>query len=174
MNITCGTCNGDGFVSFGDRHVENRKEVCGECGGHGRVEARTGETPGSSAPPSGDALYADESRRHTRALPAESLADPRVAVARALDPAPVATTAWTYQFDEHGGRDFTSSGYHVRENGTVRFTIDVAEMPDFDVSAEWDEAHRRYDSAEALAKAVVAALNAAGHRTRGSNDGESQ
>lgn len=72
MQITCGTCNGDGFVSFGDRHVENRKEVCPECHGHCMVEARTGEVPQASASPDGNSLYADSSRRHTQVVPPKS------------------------------------------------------------------------------------------------------
>jgi hypothetical protein len=59
MQITCGTCNGDGFVSYGDRHVENRKEVCPECRGETVVPMRTGETPGASASPDGVGTYAD-------------------------------------------------------------------------------------------------------------------
>lgn len=64
MDLPCGTCNSDGFVSHGDRHVENLKEVCPDCKGLGTIKARTGEGPGSSASPDGSALYADKVARN--------------------------------------------------------------------------------------------------------------
>ena len=48
--IDCPQCNGDGFISFEGRHVENAKESCSTCNGHGQIPARTGETPQTSAP----------------------------------------------------------------------------------------------------------------------------
>jgi DnaJ-class molecular chaperone len=53
LKIPCPACNGDGFVSFGDRHVENRTESCETCGGRGEVPAMTGQTPQTSAAPDG-------------------------------------------------------------------------------------------------------------------------
>jgi len=54
IKIPCPACNGDGFVSFGDRHVENRTESCETCGGRGEVPAMTGLTPQTSAAPDGE------------------------------------------------------------------------------------------------------------------------
>lgn len=54
LKIPCQVCNGDGFVSFGDRHVENRTEACTNCGGWGTVPAQTGLTPQTSAAPDGE------------------------------------------------------------------------------------------------------------------------
>lgn len=68
LSIPCQVCNGDGFVSFEDRHVENSKEACWTCRGYGTVPARTGQTPQTSAAPDGE-LHPDH-RRHTRPLPA--------------------------------------------------------------------------------------------------------
>lgn len=67
LKIPCSVCNGDGFVSFGDRHVENRTEACTNCGGWGTVPAATGLTPQTSAAPDGG-LH-ESHRRHTRELP---------------------------------------------------------------------------------------------------------
>jgi DnaJ-class molecular chaperone len=53
LMIPCPTCNGDGFVSFEDRHVENKTEACRTCHGHGSVLAATGQTPQTSAAPDG-------------------------------------------------------------------------------------------------------------------------
>lgn len=57
--IDCPTCNGDGFVSFGDRHSENRKESCPQCGGRSKIDPETGVHPHTSAGPDGT-LYAGE------------------------------------------------------------------------------------------------------------------
>lgn len=50
VTVPCPACNGDGFLSFADRHTETRMDACPTCRGHGSIPARTGETPESSAP----------------------------------------------------------------------------------------------------------------------------
>lgn len=50
LSVPCPACNGDGFLSFGDRHTETRMDSCPTCHGQGSIPARTGETPESSAP----------------------------------------------------------------------------------------------------------------------------
>lgn len=68
LKIPCPSCNGDGFVSFEDRHTETNTESCRTCGGRGEVPAMTGMTPQTSAAPDGG-LHPDH-RRHTQVLPA--------------------------------------------------------------------------------------------------------
>lgn len=135
MLIPCATCNGDGFVSFGDRHVENRKEVCSECKGFCKVDARTGEVPQASASPDGTSLYADR--------PAE----PR----------------WRWVFGRHSGYDCMFGGYDLYELGELRLTVDCSNMPGF--VDEGGRANDPNPSGEALAERLVASLNAVSYAT---------
>lgn len=59
IEIDCPTCNGDGFVSTGDRHCETAKDVCPQCRGKTKVPAKTGQGPESSSGGT-ESLYAND------------------------------------------------------------------------------------------------------------------
>ncbi len=50
LSIPCPDCT-DGFTSHGDRQARTNKDVCKTCGGTMVADARTGQTPDTSAPP---------------------------------------------------------------------------------------------------------------------------
>ena len=45
LTLPCPACNGDGFVSYEDRHTETAKEVCPVCRGYETIAAETGAKP---------------------------------------------------------------------------------------------------------------------------------